>query len=76
QYPEEVMMTKEMLDQLPLESGTAMDHLQLFYQEIQQLQSQMRLTFEIIQESWTNQMRIDLASLYSLFDQLDKQYLL
>lgn len=36
----------------------------------------MRLTFEIIQESWTNQMRIDLASLYSLFDQLDKQYLL
>ncbi len=50
QYPEEVMMTKEMLDQLPLESGTAMDHLQLFYQEIQQLQSQMRLTFEIIQE--------------------------
>ncbi len=34
----------------------------------------MRLTFEIIQESWTNQMRIDLASLYSLFDQLDKQY--
>ena len=30
QYPEEVMMTKEMLDQLPLESGTAMDHLQLF----------------------------------------------
>ncbi|HFP7983742.1 TPA: DNA polymerase III subunit epsilon, partial [Enterococcus faecium] len=76
QYPEEVMMTKEMLDQLPLESGTAIDHLQLFYQEIQQLQSQMRLTFEIIQESWTNQMRIDLASLYSLFDQLDKQYLL
>ncbi|RXA56059.1 DNA polymerase III subunit epsilon, partial [Enterococcus casseliflavus] len=74
--PEEVMMTKEMLDQLPLESGTAIDHLQLFYQEIQQLQSQMRLTFEIIQESWTNQMRIDLASLYSLFDQLDKQYLL
>ena len=30
QYPEEVMMTKEMLDQLPLESGTAIDHLQLF----------------------------------------------
>lgn len=29
QYPEEVMMTKEMLDQLPLESGTAIDHLQL-----------------------------------------------
>ncbi|MGC3604328.1 hypothetical protein ACPTH0_12920, partial [Enterococcus faecium] len=35
-----------------------------------------RLTFEINQESWTNQMRIDLASLNSLFDQLDKQYLL
>ncbi|WP_165003454.1 MULTISPECIES: helicase C-terminal domain-containing protein [unclassified Enterococcus] len=73
QYPEEMMITKEQLDGLPLETGTAIDHLQLFYQEIQQLHTQLRARLEMIQESWTGQMRIDLASLYGLFDQLDQQ---
>ena len=73
EYPEEIMVTKDMLDQLPLEASMAIDHLHLFYREIQQLQIQMRLSLEIIQESWTNQMRIDLATFYQLFDQMEKQ---
>lgn len=62
QYPEEVMMTKRCWISCHWNLGQPLITCS-FYQEIQQLQSQMRLTFEIIQESWTNQMRIDLASL-------------
>lgn len=73
QYPEEMMVTQEMLSQLPFESSLAIDHLHVFYREIKQLQDQMRLSLTIIQESWTKQMRIDLATLYQLFDQMEKQ---
>ena len=73
EYPEEMMITQEKLAELPIESSLAIDHLHLFYREIQQLQGQMRISLEKIQDSWTKQMRIDLASFYQLFDQMDKQ---
>ncbi|WP_270345945.1 helicase C-terminal domain-containing protein [Enterococcus thailandicus] len=72
-HQEEVMVTKELLDELPFEAGIAIDHLQLFYREIYQLHEQLKLSLEIIQESWSNQMRLDLANFYALFDQLDTQ---
>ncbi|OJG83017.1 exonuclease, DNA polymerase III, epsilon subunit [Enterococcus ratti] len=72
-YPEEVMITQEKLDQLSLEASRAIDHLHLFYREILQLQTQMRLSLEVIQESWTKQMRIDLAAFYQFFAQMQKQ---
>ncbi|MBF8808300.1 MAG: DEAD/DEAH box helicase family protein [Enterococcus lacertideformus] len=73
EYPEEIMVSQEKLAQLSFESSLAIDHLQLFYREIQQLQGQMKLSLTLIQESWTNKMRLDLAKLYQLFDQMEKQ---
>lgn len=72
-YPEEVMIMKEDLDKLSFEASTAIDHLHLFYQEIKELQYRIRSGLEVLQESWTKQMRVDLASLYALFDRLDQQ---
>ncbi len=70
---EECLVTKEMMEQLPFEAQTAMDHLQLFYQEIRQLQEAIKEKLSTVQDSWTNRMRIDLAEFYRLFDQLETQ---
>ena len=72
-YPEEVMITKEMLELLSFEASMAIDHLHLFYQEIRELQTSIKNKLEIVQESWTKKMRLDLASLYNLFDRLEQQ---
>ncbi|MFV0561388.1 MAG: helicase C-terminal domain-containing protein [Enterococcus sp.] len=73
---EEFLVTKEIMELLPRDGEIALSHMQLFYREIQQLQKQMTELFSLQQDDWEQRIKIDLAELFRLFEQLEEQAVL